>query len=158
MTRIVFVRLPRAAASNCFGLTVLAPTLLLAPITQAGTRPVKILGTKQIIILKKFPLYPANSENGVNKNALGLAGIIKVHTIKLKMAIINPISIPIFFPKVKDAMITGIMARVATIGPIGIEPSGVKQKITSITTKKHTLSVNFKFFILIILHQGHCHL
>ena len=108
-------------------------------------------------IINNAKVESLNGTNGVNKNADGLAGIINVHTIKLKIAIINPSSIPIRSPKVNDAIITGIIASVATIGPIGIEPSGVKQKIASIATKKHTLSDNFKF-ITITLHQGHYHL
>lgn len=46
--------------------------------TTIGVSPASILGTKQITKLKTFPLYIAASENGVNRNAVGNAGIMKV--------------------------------------------------------------------------------
>ena len=58
---------------------------------------------------------------------------------------VKPTISPIFLPNVSDDMTTGIIAVVATIGPIGILPSGVKQNIASIAIIKHTFKVILNF-------------
>ena len=60
-------------------------------------------------------------------------GGINVQTIKLKNPAKAPITIPALVPNKRAVIITGIIAKVATIGPsAGNDPSGVKQKIASI--------------------------
>ncbi len=153
-TSIVLVRLPRIEAMIGFtGLIVFVSTTsceLLCPTTRAGTIPESTRGTKQMIKLPIFPLYSDTSANGVNKNAVGNAGIKNVQYMKLNVAIINPIVAPAFNPNVKDAIITGIKARVATIGPMGMEPSGVKQNMNSMAARKHNFNIYFNFSFLML--------
>ena len=99
-----------------------------------------------MVTLKKLPFTPSDSENGVNKNAVGDDCSIKVHTRKLYVAATSPIKRPTFLPKVSDAIIGGIKNNDATIGPIGIDPIGVKQNIASIATNR---AINNFFFKLL---------
>ena len=64
------------------------------------------------------------------------AGGVNVHTIKLNRPVIAPMSVPALVPSSMEVIITGIIASVATIGPIaGSEPNGVKQNTASIAAK-----------------------
>jgi ABC-type Zn2+ transport system substrate-binding protein/surface adhesin len=64
---------------------------------------------------------------------IGLGGV-KVHTQKLNRPKKNPIAVPARVPNIIAVMMTGTALRVATIGPIGSEPRGVKQTIASIAS------------------------
>ena len=97
--------------------------------------PVKIRGTKQITKLNKFPLIPPKLWNGVKINAITGIGGINVQTKKLNNPAKKPIKAPAFFPNNRPLKITGIIDNVATIGPIGIDPNGVKQKNISSDNK-----------------------
>ena len=73
ITKIVLVRLPTIEPR-------MSPSidLLNKSDTNIGVRPIKILGKKHITKLPRFPLYPADSANGVNRNAVGNAGKMNV--------------------------------------------------------------------------------
>ena len=83
--------------------------------------------------------------NGVKTNAVG-PGEMKVHTIKLNNPAKNPIAAPAPTPSKIPVRITGIIANVATIGPIGIEPKGVKHMMTSSASKMENCTILIKAF------------
>ena len=60
---------------------------------------------------------------------------MNVQIKKLNNPAKKPIKDPAFFPNNKPLKITGIIDSVATIGPIGIDPNGVKQKNISNANK-----------------------
>ena len=63
-------------------------------------------------------------------------GGINVQTIKLNSPAKKPIKVPALGPKSCAVMMTGIIPRVATIGPnAGSAPRGVKQNIIKIASR-----------------------
>ena len=68
---------------------------------------------------------------GVHTKAISGFGGKNVQTIKLNKPAMKPIAVPAPGPSRMAAIMTGNMASVATIGPIGMLPRGVKQTMAS---------------------------
>jgi hypothetical protein len=82
----------------------------------------------------------------VNKNANGDGGM-NVHTIKLNSPKKKPMNDPAIVPSSIAVIMTGKCARVATIGPIGIEPRGVNANIAWIASNIANCTRNIIFFL-----------